>query len=371
MKRKKETQNIIIVFLDTDILMHFQKLDLIPWLKILKAEEVRIILVPLNFDQLEEKRYDQNPITRERAETAIKEIKYFLNDNVIATLNNNVTLTMAIQNEELNILGFSADNRLIESIYQYESKYNKVLITNDYLLRQRAKTKGIETPELDENKYRRPFKDDSKTRQIVKLTNENEQLKKEIKERDEREPKLDLKFDDGSLETTHDIINPNNRYYTKDLLKNKIIPILKDTPKSVDHSENRSTILVWLILENIGHYPAEGIEIKINIILDPESFDVFPARQTNTGIYIIKHVKNQRDLEIIKKRDQFVIMYKLNELLHTKSVKWFPFAILVKDWDKTEKIDTFVMDYEILARNIRGKKTEKLTINIQRDRIPT
>lgn len=370
MKKLQENQNIVIVFIDTDILMHFHKLDLIPWNEILNADKVKIVLVPLNFDQLEEKHFDQNPITRERAETAKKEIKSFLNDEIEITLKDGVILSMVIQEENRKTPGLSEDNRLLDSIQQYQTEHTKVFITNDYLFRQRVKAKGIVTVELDE-KYKRKFKDDSKTKQITKLIKDNEQLRKEIEERDAKEPILDLRFTDGKRDSTQNIVNPGGiRAYAKRLRERRIPHDEVGFAKNIKKAEDRCTMILPFILNNMGGTPAEDVEIKLNIQLSPELFKIYLYRKTKSGSVIIKHSKKTPNCEIITEEDAFIVQYKHEKLKHSKSMELNPIAIYVEDWLGSKDIDSFIIEYMILADNIRQPVTGILCVIVEREETP-
>ena len=350
----------INAYLDTNTLMHYQKLDQIPWCELLQADHVTLILTPLIFDELEKNRFVENPITRERAKTAIKEIRKILGDQDECEINETVILKAPIEGFPASPVDLISDNELLDSVLKYSSKDEKVLITNDFNLRRRAKSRGISVLELNE-KYERSFKDDAQTRKITKLTTEKEELAGELEEIKNREPKLDLYFDDDTNEKTYIVKNPT--YYESTFRNFKEAeesgskthfdwPALN---KQLQEAREKSTLKIFTKLQNVGSSPANDIKIKLGLPLQPKKFNTLIPARSKRSIYAIETFV-----------DHIEVQMNLDKLRHTETILLPVIDILVADWDDTNRIVSFNIEYRLIADNIQPIDGI-LNVNIERD----
>jgi hypothetical protein len=66
-----------LVILDTNVLMHYQRLDTVPWAEVLGAGQVRLILPAIVIDELDNKKYTGSDTMAARAAKAIRVLRNY------------------------------------------------------------------------------------------------------------------------------------------------------------------------------------------------------------------------------------------------------------------------------------------------------
>ena len=88
-----------LVILDTNVLMHYQRPDEIPWGEVVNARQVRIILPAIVIDELDNKKYSGSDTMAGRAAMAIRVIRKYSNElrpGSVATFADGTTLEVLL-----------------------------------------------------------------------------------------------------------------------------------------------------------------------------------------------------------------------------------------------------------------------------------
>ncbi|MFZ0886826.1 MAG: PIN domain-containing protein [Candidatus Binataceae bacterium] len=173
--------------LDTNCFLHYQSLENIDWLTLLKASEVRLIIFPIVIRELDQKKYDASPLIRRRAQAAIAKLRAFRN-LAGSTIREGVSL--AFESKEPSI-DFEAnqldrthpDDRFVASALQMKLEKGDLdltIITNDFGLELKAsgRFRVMGLPE----KYLLPEEKDPKDDELKKLRTEIDRLNKRFPE---------------------------------------------------------------------------------------------------------------------------------------------------------------------------------------------
>lgn len=149
------------LFLDTNILLHFQLFTEIDWLQILASRQIKIFFPPVIIRELDKKKIEvSSKKIRDRAKTIISKLKELR--KVGSFVVKDVTIPIAFINEEPKIDWDVAqldpnlnDDRLIASISTFaesEQMLSSVrLVTNDFGLQLKADAKRITFIDLPES----------------------------------------------------------------------------------------------------------------------------------------------------------------------------------------------------------------------------
>ena len=185
-----------IIFLDTNIFLHFTSFVEIDWLKICQDRECKIVIAPVVIDELDKYKV-KNDDKGKRARKALKKIEECVDSNSFE-ISKNVELEVIPKRPQRSTFKVhqldpeEQDNQLIASIIEYQShidEKNISLCSNDIGPRLRSKPFGINIIKLPES-YLLPEKDDAVEKQLKGLLKENALLKSRI-------PKPLLQFENG------------------------------------------------------------------------------------------------------------------------------------------------------------------------------
>lgn len=187
-----------VVFLDTNVYLHYQDIDQIDWLKIVQADTVTIVVPPIVIRELN-KHKDSHTKTRvrKRAGAILKMLSTLFASGFQAQLRSNV----AIYLEDRELIDFGAyqlsreiqDDNLIASLIMYRHEWPEaeiIVVTSDAGLTLLAKANryGIAAMRLPDS-FKLPEEPDPEQKRISELEQEIRELKLRI-------PRLSLTFED-------------------------------------------------------------------------------------------------------------------------------------------------------------------------------
>jgi rRNA-processing protein FCF1 len=186
-----------IIFIDTNILIHFKYFIEIKWNEIVGSETATLIITSTVLKELEKLKYDANNKTQTRAKKVIKKFDelidtksdtYKINDNIFIRLLNEEPKSKIFV--ELNLDSSIQDHRIIASAYDYKINNPSeivMIISDDILLRLTSKKNSIDVANLPDN-LRNELEKDDRDKKIDKLTKELNILKQTI-------PDVDITFE--------------------------------------------------------------------------------------------------------------------------------------------------------------------------------
>jgi hypothetical protein len=227
-----------IVFLDTNIYLHYQLFDQINWLEILKANAVTIVIPPVTVRELNKhKDLHSRPRVKKRAGAVLKKLNALFESGSRARLRDGIDVLFEDRDPMIDFAAYQLsheiqDDHLIASIIMCQSEMPEaeiVLVTSDagLALRAKAMRQGIATIKLPDNLKLAEEPDPSEKR-IKELEQELRELKRRI-------PQLSLTFEDGSQHATFALPHPVE--LTQEELKNKLEEIEQRYPKMEKQSK--------------------------------------------------------------------------------------------------------------------------------------
>jgi len=229
------------IFLDTNILLHFQSFETIPWNEIFEKEIITLCFAPIVIQELDQLKYLANGKIRKKAKIICNKIEKFRieNNNISSTLKVEIRITKPNKNtfKDNYLPMYDKDNELLATILEYKEKISDevVLVTNDTGPRLKAESLNIICAKISEKYFLTPEKS-SLEKEILKLKLENEKLKN-------ISPKLIVTFENGVHNISYDVEHSvhNLQGFTEnriDAIKRKY-PQIEFTPqkepKTVDH----------------------------------------------------------------------------------------------------------------------------------------
>jgi len=193
MKKTKEQ----ILFLDTNILLHFQLFTEIDWAGLLGMDHTRLIFSPIIVKELDKKKYDApSHKLKDRAQMILSKLKDVRTvGNFICGGKEIPVVFLAVEPminwEFLQLDPNTNDDRLIGSVLQFQKESSSELtciaiVTNDLGLQLKAQSHGIRTVDLPDS-YRLTLVDDPVEINLRKTKAELEKLQAQL-------PKLELRF---------------------------------------------------------------------------------------------------------------------------------------------------------------------------------
>ncbi len=200
------------VFLDTNVYLHYEPFDQIPWLKTLAASEVTIIVPPIVVRELNKhKDTSANTHLRRKASSILTRLySLFKTENAVQVRD---CVKVCLEDRDPPDDIYTApdlnrsiqDDQLIASIIQFREEnpgVDVVLVTADsgLLLMGKAKRHGIQVAELPDN-TRLPEEPDKDAIRI-------RELKEEIRRLQARIPRLSLSFLNGNQHETFQLKSP-------------------------------------------------------------------------------------------------------------------------------------------------------------------
>lgn len=221
-----------IVFLDTNVYLHYQLFDQINWLEVLKAEDITIIVPPVIIRELNKhKDSHSRPRVKKRADVILKKLftlfdadsKVLLRDGIEILLEDRDPL-IDFDTHQLN--RDVQDDVLIGNIIMCRTEVPEteiVLVTSDFglTLSAKARRQGIATFKIPDN-FKIPDEPNPEQQRI-------KELEKEIRELQLRIPQLSLMFEDGSNYANFTVSPPFE--LTADEIEDKLKTVRDRYPK--------------------------------------------------------------------------------------------------------------------------------------------
>jgi len=221
-----------IIYLDTNIFLHYQPFNKINWLEIVKAESATIVIPPVTIRELN-KHKDSHPRAqiKKRAGETIRRLSGLFDLGANAKINEEVFASLEDRDPTIDFaahqLNFSIqDDHLIASILMNRQEAptdHIVLVTSDLGLALVAKAgrQGINTQKMPEN-FRIADEPDPYESKI-------KQLEQQIRELNSRTPNLSLAYEDGKQYARIKLPHPVSLGQSE--IEEKIIEIKNKFPK--------------------------------------------------------------------------------------------------------------------------------------------
>ena len=260
-----------IVFLDTNVFLHYQDFDQIDWLEIVQADEVTILIPPVSIRELNKiKEIHSRARLRKRAATILKKLyelfalgsRNQLRDGVFIELEDRDPL---IDFASHNLNHDIQDDHLIASIIMCrdeEPSREITLVTADFGLTVMAKARRhrIKSIGLPDN-LKLVEEPDAEQERIKDLEQEISQLKLLT-------PQVSLAFEDGSQHITFSLPRPTE--LSKDDVVSKMQEIKTNFPKRLQAPFTNEKQLT------VGELLAKNVDKSIRALLHtatPEEID--------------------------------------------------------------------------------------------------
>jgi len=199
------------LFLDTNIYLHYQDIEQIDWLRVVKAEAVVIVVPPITVQELNKHKY-AHPRTRvrERAATIVKKLSALFESSLLAQLNSGVAIRLEDRDPLIDFQAYhlsreSQDDNLIASIIMERDEVpgtEVILATSDagLTLMAKARRHGI-TPVRLPDTLKLPDEPDPEQKRMRELERQLAELRASA-------PQLSLTFRDGSDHATFVLPRP-------------------------------------------------------------------------------------------------------------------------------------------------------------------
>lgn len=194
-----------LLFLDTNVFLHYQDFDNLPW-KTLCKDSVAIVIPPITIRELNKHKDTlSRPRIRRRADVALKKIENLLSTGSSLTTQLNEDVELIFESRD-PLISFSEnqlspdvnDDQLIASILMAQGESpdaTTILVTSDtgLTLRTKAQRLAIQTMRLSDE-YKLPEEPDPEQARI-------RELETEIRELKATQPKLSVIFEDEHQHT--------------------------------------------------------------------------------------------------------------------------------------------------------------------------
>lgn len=148
--------DVAVIFLDTNILLHFRSLREIDWRALAHAKAVRLMLCSPVLDELDEKKNEAK--TAERAKKAIIQLKEIEAEQ--GRVRDSVTLDTAI--DDAAVSG-NRDAAIIQRVQEYSQQHageRVSIVSDDHGMSLRCRARGVTCLALDE-RWRKPVEDET------------------------------------------------------------------------------------------------------------------------------------------------------------------------------------------------------------------
>jgi hypothetical protein len=220
------------LFIDTNILLHYQSFDEIDWLKILNVERVEIRLPNIVIQELDKHKYSSSSKLRDKATKVVKKLHKLVDSGLKISLKPNVDIYFEVDNKIpdfaiLNLDPNSQDDRLLASIllFKFENpNLSVILVAADLGLRLKAKYYHIESICLSDD-LKLPGELDQTDKRI-------RELEKEVLEFRRRTPDLRLCFSENSDRITYTVRKPFPQgFNASEAIERGIEQLQKEFPK--------------------------------------------------------------------------------------------------------------------------------------------
>lgn len=213
-----------LLFLDTNIFLHFRSFDQIDWPTLVEASAVTIVIPPVTFRELNKHKDGGQtaPHIRKRAAEVQKKLNQLFSDKAEAEVKPNIRIQIepddpAVRDLNPHLHPEIQDDQLIASILLANQKHPElgtVLVAADegLLLRIKASKYGISCYSPDAS-YRLSEQRDPNEQRVRELERENAELRR-------RMPDIRLAFEDGKSHAEFSLLPPIE--LTDEMLQQKL-----------------------------------------------------------------------------------------------------------------------------------------------------
>lgn len=199
MRKSADSSKTASVFIDTSAHLGCTAFDEVDWLTLLNAESVTIIVLPIIMGELDDKKDSHpNQRIRNRAKSIGRKFHDFFETDFEATVRDGVTIKYDATEPKIDFGANSLnpdrqDDKQLAGIITFKNDHpdeRVILIAQDFNLRTRARTFGIEAPRipLDLELGDEPDPNEKTIRE----------LQQKVLELEKQFPVLKLRFKDGS-----------------------------------------------------------------------------------------------------------------------------------------------------------------------------
>ena len=394
----------MILFIDTNILLHYSSLEQVDWKEVCGVDNVRILLSPVVIEELDKHKRNANPKISKRAKNVIRKIS---ETGLIGNWGNSVTIeviTKRPMNETFikhSLDKEEQDDRLLAVILEFENADNKSLklLTNDLGPKLKCLSLSIETLSLPE-KYELKEEEGELVKEIIKL-------KEQLNKYESQAPKLSFQFENNKDFYSIKLI----KFDFEEIKREKLTKIILENPhmnnpqdpfwnmrdpfinaKSVDSynsgldkfyneyedylieskehfSKVSLTNAIKFKLSNLGSIPANDIDIKLHFpdgfLLKnekPRNKNKKPSSPMKPGeifksqlIFPLSHAPQTNLIPgittsaQIKKTNSYDVSFSLKSLKHNQD---FIFEEIFLTFDSFDSAGGFQIEYKIYAANI-------------------
>ncbi len=249
-----------IIYLDTNIFLHYQPFTQINWLEIVKAESVTIVIPPITLRELNNHKDSHSRVqVKKRASETIKKLSGLLDTGKTAKIAEGVFVFFEDRDSTIDFaahqLNFNIqDDQLIASILlnkQEAPEQHLVLVTSDLGLALVAKAgrQGINTQKMPDN-FRIPDEPDPNENKV-------KQLEQQIRELNSRTPTLSLVYEDGKQHASIKLHPPTS--LSKSEIEAKVAEIKNKFPKRQKDGASKKADLPANALERASMIAAMSV----------------------------------------------------------------------------------------------------------------
>ncbi|MFI1716280.1 PIN domain-containing protein [Streptomyces litmocidini] len=136
-----------LVILDTNVLLHFQRIDMVRWPKVVGVSTpLRLVIPVLVLDEMDERRYTGSPNVKKAARTALKPLEERLADierQGYSYISDNVTVEYLLAGGDKFPGNPDADILDQAELLQHAANRAVTVVTGDHGMRQRAVVRGL------------------------------------------------------------------------------------------------------------------------------------------------------------------------------------------------------------------------------------
>lgn len=230
------------VFLDTNIFLHYEDFDRIDWLKVMKTEEVTIVISPVTIRELNKhKDAGSRARIKNRAGATLRKLYALFQTGNNARIQEGVEVRLEDRDPLIDFGAYQLsrevqDDHLIASMVMYQTQMpgaDITLVTSDVGLTLMAKANRLRlnATKLDDG-FKLPPEPDPDQQRIKSLEQELRALKLKL-------PQLSLAFEDGNQHATFNLMRPRDT--TQEEFEKKLDDIKQRHPKLDSKPEQQMT----------------------------------------------------------------------------------------------------------------------------------
>ncbi len=224
------TKTRIDVFIDSNLFLHYRRIDEIKWDDLFKADELWIVITPIVIRELESNKIHNNSkALRDRAAKAIRYLADLSKDGSQVEIIKNTSVIFITTEPTLDFNDYQLDKSLYDDYLIAHAIENREIylehttqiITADLGLSLKARSNNFGVIEPPED-YKLPDVKDAAEKELL-------ELKRELKVHKDTLPQLILSFSNGQKYYEKEMYKP--RPFKKAEIKETMSEIMKSNPK--------------------------------------------------------------------------------------------------------------------------------------------